>query len=67
MHQHRAASAEPAHLRIYDGLHESARDGGVNRVASAPHDVEPDLGRLRLRANDDRHERKLDQFEGSIP
>src|SRR4029077_4904609 len=35
-----------------------------DRVSSAPHDLEPDLCSLRLRAHDDRHERKLDQRVG---
>src|SRR4029077_3224512 len=61
VHQHHAAAADAAHLRIYHALHESARDGGVDRVATAPQDLETYLGGLRLRTNDDRHERKLDQ------
>src|SRR5207245_632898 len=32
---------------------------GVDRVASSPQDVEADLGRLRLRADDARHGAKL--------
>ena len=60
--EHHAASADAAHLRIDDALHEGARDGGVDRIAPAPHHLEPDLGRHRLRADDDRHARKLIEF-----
>ena len=55
VHQHRAAAADAAHLRVDDALHERAGDGRVHRVAPSPHDIEPDLRSLGLRADDDRH------------
>ena len=60
--EHRAAPADAAHLRIDDALHESACDGGINRVAATPHDLETDLRRLGLRADDDGHGGKLVQI-----
>src|SRR6266852_2032282 len=56
--EHRAAAADAAHLGVDHALHEGARDGRVDRIAPAPHDLEPDLGRNRLGADDDRHEKK---------
>src|SRR5438093_639438 len=64
VHEHRAAPADAAHLRIDDALHERARDGRINGVATAPHDLEADLRRLGLRADDDGHGGKLVQTEG---
>jgi len=61
MHQHHSASADAAHLWIEDALDESARDRRIDRVPPTPHDLESDLSRLRLRADDDGHGLKLDQ------
>ena len=55
VHEHHAAAAEAAHLGVEDALDEGASDGGVDGIAPAPHDLEPDLGRDRLRADDDGH------------
>ncbi len=55
MHEHHAAAAEAAHLGIDHALHEGACDGRVDRIATAPHDLQPDLGRSGLRADDDGH------------
>src|SRR5207245_1895027 len=56
--QHHAAAADSTHLGVDDTLDEGARDGGINRVPAALHDLEADLGRDRLRADDYRHELK---------
>jgi hypothetical protein len=61
VHEHHAAAADAAHLRIDHSLHERTGDGGIDRVSAAPQDLETYLSGLRLRAHDDRHERKLDQ------
>ena len=59
VHEHGTAAAESAHLRIDHALHECARDRGIDGVAAAPHDLEANLCRERLRADDDGHARKL--------
>jgi len=65
--EHRATPADAAHLGIDDALHERARDGRVDGVAAAPHDLEADLRRLGLRADDEGHGRKLVQTSGPLP
>jgi hypothetical protein len=62
VHEHRPAAANPAHVRIDHALNESDGDSGVDRVAAPPHDIEANLGCLRLRADDDRHKNKLKQI-----
>src|ERR1700682_3151688 len=61
VHQHHATAADAAHLRVDHALHEGARDGGVHGVSATPHDLEANLGCLRLRADDDGHGPNLDQ------
>src|SRR5581483_2652980 len=55
--EHHAAPADAAHLRVEHALHEGARDRGVDGIAAALQDLEGDLGRRRLRADDSSHGR----------
>src|SRR5690242_1396129 len=64
VHEHRAAAADPTHLRIDDSLHECACDGRIDRVATAPHDVETYLGSQRLRTHDHSHAANLARSSG---
>src|SRR5690242_2635177 len=57
--EHRAAAADPAHLRIDDTLHECACDRRVDRVAAASHHVQAYLGSQRLRTDDHSHAANL--------
>jgi len=59
VHEHHSAAADAAHLRVDHSLDEGARDRRIDRIAAAPHDLEADLGRGRLRADDDRHTKRV--------
>ena len=54
--KHESAAANIARLRMNHRQRESGRDGGVDRISTLAHDVDPDVGRERV---DTRYHRLL--------